>query len=155
MSSVMRVPWENRLSKIVKDPGGVRVVDALEQASKNLESIRGDCIAAVDEHLAEIARVHREAGDHPTVEQKTLIYQLGNDIYGMAGLFGLNQLGEAAFSLCELADRMRASEKWSAPAIEVHLAALRLFRTPAPAAEGAAVLQGLHKVTDRTPKSAA
>ena len=73
----------------------------------------------------------------------------------MAGLFGLNQLVEAAFSLCELADRMRASEKWSAPAIEVHLAALRLFRTPAPAAEGAAVLQGLHKVTDRTPKSAA
>ena len=154
MSSVMRVPWENRLSKIVRDPGGVRVVDALAQADKNLESIRGDCIAAVDEHLTEIARIHRESGDQPTVEQKTQIYQLGNDIYGMAGLFGLNQLGEAAFSLCELIDRLGQRSRWSLEAIEVHLAALRLFRTPAPGPEGAAVLQGLHKVTDRTPKTA-
>ena len=153
MSAVMRVPWTNRLTKMIREPGGMRVEDALEGAKANLETIREGCLEAVDARLTELDRLHREAGAAPTAELKDAIYAQASDVHSVAGVFGLQELGEAAFSLCDLVDRLRALDRWDPKAIEVHLNALRLFREPQPQA-AAAVLEGLRRVSGRLPKAA-
>ncbi len=150
MSAVMRVPWENRLAKMIREPGGVKVGDALAKADENLKTIQEDCMKAVDGYLTQIEALHQEAKSAPTAEVKDAIYRLADDIHGMAGVFGLGELGSAAFSLCDLIDRQREGGGWTPAAVEVHLNAFRLLRHPAgdPAAR-AEVLEGLRRVNER------
>jgi hypothetical protein len=149
MSQVKRIPWVNRLERLLVEPGGITAGNALRKASENLETVRESSLKALDERLAEIEALRREAGEEASAEIKDAIYRLSNDVYGVAGVFGLHQLGEAAFSLCELIDRMRQRGRWSAQAVDVHLAAFRIFRRPDDEVDGEAVLAGLHKITDR------
>ncbi len=151
MSAAVFIPWENRLAKVMRKPGGVRVEDALQRADENLEDIREECLASVDEQLDQIERMAREAGASPTEPASLAIYQLSNDIHAVAGVFGLTELGHAAFSLCELVDRLRARGRWSQPAVEVHLSAFRLLRNPDGATDRSAVLDGLRRVTEHVP----
>ena len=152
MSSVMIVPYENRLSKLVQEPGGLRVCDAIDQAQHNLESVRDECMHTVDERLAEIEALHAAAPKEPDEDAVERIYRAANDIHALAGVFGLAELGKAAFSLCELVDRLRVAHKWDGASVEVHLFALRLLRHPDEHADRAAILDGLLKVTNRVPK---
>ncbi len=151
MTAVMRVPWENRLAKMIREPGGVKLNEAVRQADENLESVRDSCLEALDGYLAEIERLHSEGGASPSEEAKEQIYQLANDIHGVAGVFGLDDLGHAAFSLCELVDRLRAARRWTAASVEVHLAALRLLRHPG--GEHGDMLEGLRRVVARVPRT--
>ncbi len=152
MSAVMMLHYENKLAKLVREPGGLKVSVALEQAEENLESVRDECLIAVDERLAEIERLHRSSPKQPNDEIVEQIYRAANDIHGLAGVFDLSELGDAAFSLCELVDRLRTTGRWNGASIEVHLFALRLLRHPDEHADRAAILEGLRQVTDRVPK---
>jgi len=67
----------------------------------------------------------------------------------VAGVFGLGQLGEAAFSLCELVDHLGETGAWSLEPVMVHLSTLRLFRHPDAKLDGVAVLAGLRRVVER------
>ena len=154
MSDTTLIPWQNRLAKLIQQPGGSKVAEVLQRADDNLETIRANCLLAVDRQLEEITRLRADAGPNPSLEVKDAVYQLASDIHGVAGVFGLEALGQAAFSLCELADRLRRSDRWSQDAIDVHIAALRLLRHPEGAVDGAQMLEGLHKVLDRFPKTA-
>ncbi len=155
MSSVMRVPWTNRLAKMIREPGGVRVEDALRDAESNLETLRDGCLESIDSRLAGIEQLHRQTEAGASLEQMDAMYAQASDIHSVAGVFGLGELGQAAFSLCELVDRLRAAGRWDAKAVEVHLNALRLFREPSPhPAAATAVLEGLGRVTNRIPKTA-
>lgn len=152
MSAVMRVPWENRLAKMIREPGGVKLNEAVRQAEENLKSVQDSCLEALDGYLAEIERLHREGGAKPSEAAKASIYQLANDIHGMAGVFGLGDLGRAAFSLCELVDRLCAAGRWNAASVEVHLSALRLLRQPG--GDHGDMLEGLRRVVARVPRQA-
>jgi len=152
MSAVMRVPWENRLAKLIRKPGGVKLNEAVRQAEENLKSVQDSCLEALDGYLAEIERLHVEGGSKPSEAAKESIYQLANDIHGMAGVFGLGDLGDAAFSLCELVDRLRAAGRWNAASVEVHLSALRLLRLPG--GDHGDMIEGLRRVVARVPRKA-
>jgi hypothetical protein len=149
MSQVKKIAWTNRLSRLLREPGGITVGHALRKAAENLETIREPTLAALDEHLARIEQLRHEAGRKASVETKEAIYRLSNAIHSIAGVFGLHQLGEAAFSLCELIDRQRERGRWSPEAVDVHLAAFRIFRRPDDQVDGEAVLAGLRRITDR------
>jgi hypothetical protein len=149
MSKVKRIEWSNRLGRMLKDPGGITVRKALEQADENLESIREQSLAAIDARLEQIQACNRAAGKDPTEAAKAEIYAHANEIHGVAGTFGLHQMGEVAFSLCELVDRLRERGAWSSQGVEVHVAALRLFRTPNAKLDAKQVIAGLHRVTDQ------
>ena len=155
MSAAKLIPLENRLARLIRRPGGAKVADVLKRADENLESIRADCMTALDRHLEEIGRLRAQSGRKASIEVKDAIYRLGNDIHGVAGVFGLTELGEAAFSLCELADRLRLSDRWSQAAVDVHISALRLLRHPEGAGDSARVLAGLRQVVERFPKPVA
>ena len=149
MSQVKRIEWTNRLGRLLKEPGGITVGDALRKASENLEGIKEHGLSALDQRLAEIEELRAKAGSKASAQIKDAIYRLANDIHGIAGVFGLHQLGQAAFSLCELIDRQRERGRWTPEAVDVHLAAFRIFRRPDDQVDGEAVLAGLRRITDR------
>ncbi len=149
MTAATFIAWENRLAKMVKEPGGVRIGQALEQASDNLETIQEQCLMAMDAQIEEMERLCSEGGRQPPDETKTQIYDLGNDVLAVAGAFELKELGQAAFSLCELTDRLRTRGKWNQAAVEVHLSAFRLLRQPDPSSDRSSVILGLKGLTDR------
>ncbi len=149
MSSATFIAWENRLGKMVKEPGGVRLGEALDQAGKNLDSIQMECLKAMDGQIEEMERLCAEGGRQPPDETKHEIYDLANDVLAVAGSFSLKELGEAAFCLCELVDRLRTRAKWNQAAVEVYLSAFRLLRYPDPGADRSSVLLGLRGLTER------
>lgn len=149
MSGAIFVPWKNPLADLTRQPGGVKVSHALAEAAANLEKIRDSCLEAVDAHISELERLCREARGAEDDEVRMAIYHASNDICGVAGVFGLPELGEASICLCELVDRLRSLGKWNGDAIEIHLAALRLLRRPAPGEDRSDVVRGLRKLIDR------
>ena len=150
MSKAKFTPWKSRLSKIIRQPGGVTVRGALKDAKRNLDMIRRECVAEIDAKLGVIQQKYGQAEDRPETADLDELYRLSNDIVGMAGVFEMNELGEAAFSLCELIDRLKAPDQWDWPAVEVHLSGLRLLRRATPGApENQDVLNGLRKLTAR------
>jgi hypothetical protein len=149
MTAATFITWENRLAKLVREPGGKRIGQALEQADANLGTIQEDCLRAMDAQIDEMERLCTEGGRQPTEETKTLMYEGGNDVLAVAGAFQLNELGQAAFSLCELVDRLRTRGKWNQAAVEVHLTAFRLLRQQDPETDRSSVILGLKGLTDR------
>ncbi len=149
MTAATFIAWENRLGKMVREPGGVRIGQALEQSQHNLDEIEDSCLQAMDLQIQSLERLCAEGGRQPVEAVKNQIYDLGNDLVAVAGAFQLTELGQAAFSLCELVDRLRTSGKWNQAAVEVHLAAFRLLRQRDPDADRSSVIQGLKGLTDR------
>ena len=149
MSAATFIAWENRLGKVVREPGGVHLNEALVQAGRNLDSIQAECLAVMDGQIEEMERLCAEGGRRPEDEIKHRIYDLANDVLAVAGSFQLKQLGEAAFCLCELVDRLRTRGKWNQAAVEVHLSAFRLLRFPDPGVDHSSVILGLKGLIER------
>jgi chemotaxis protein histidine kinase CheA len=150
VSQAKFTPWKSRLSKIIKQSGGKTVKVALTEAGQNVQKIKPECIAEIDAKLGLMLQRCGHLQTRPDDGTLDEIYRYANDIVGMAGLFDLAELGEAAFSLCELIDRLKGVEQWDGPAVEVHLASLMLLRRATPGApENRDVLAGLRKLTAR------
>jgi hypothetical protein len=147
MTSAVFIPWENKLATIMRQPGGVRVEEAMERAVKNLEMAKPICLEDMDRQLAELEQICGEAGRHPDDEIKHRIYDVSNDVVAVAGTFGLSELGQAAFCLCEPVDRLRAIGLWNQAAVEVHLSACRLLRHAEDGLDRSSVIEGLKKLS--------
>jgi hypothetical protein len=106
----------NALAKVVRLPGGRTVAEALHAADTRIGRMKDVKLAA----LADEGR----AGKDGLLED---IHAAGNEILGLAGAFGMTELGDAAYSLCDLADAFRESGVANWPAIDVHVHGLRLL----------------------------
>ena len=150
MSTVRRIKVENRLAKLVQMPGGISLAEALDKADQNLEVVKDQYLAILDEKIARIEQLAGAAKPAPaTVDE---LYAASNDMVTVAGVFALGELGQAAYSFCELLDRLRQTGAWSPQAVAVHVSAMKLLRHPQTAdSHGGckAVLEGLRQVTDR------
>ena len=144
---VRHIPVKNRLASLIRTPGGKKLKDALADAERNLETVRADCVNQVDHLLSEIQRLAGGGGD-PDLAARERIYDLANQILGLAGTFGMASLGRAAFSLCELIDCTLDGGGCPRGEVLVHVESLQLLRYPARlgAAGEAAVLDGLTKI---------
>ena len=139
---------ENKLAKVVSRPGGKTIQEALKSAETNIESVRDQCMTALEEKAGNLARI--AAGDRAAGATATLdgLYDVSNAIFGVAGAFGLEALAEAACSLCDVIHRFRGGEavKWSA--VDVHVDGIRLLAGGL--TRGAdEILEGLRKVRAR------
>jgi len=151
VSTVRRIKVENRLAKLVQVPGGISLAEALERADQNLEKVKDEYLAVLDEKIARIEQLAGAAKPDPAVVDE--LYGVSNDMVTVAGVFGLGELGQAAYSFCELLDRLRQTGAWSPQAVAVHVSAMKLLRHPQAAASHGgcdAVLKGLRQVTERT-----
>ena len=150
MTHAKFTPTKSRLAKLMRQPGGTTVAGALKDALRNLAMIRVDCVEEIDATLLLMQQRFGQAEVKPDPAELDDFYRLSNDIVAMAGVFEMIELGEAAFSLCEIIDRLRAPDQWDWPAVEVHLSGLRLLRQAKPGlAEHQKVLEGLRKLTAR------
>jgi phosphoribosylformylglycinamidine (FGAM) synthase PurS component len=124
MSVVRRFHPEVRLKTLLAEPGGVTAKTALDRAADNVESVREDCLVAIDvkiEALTEAAKTQDE-------ELLSRVYRLSNEIFAEAGMFGLIELSAAAHSLCTLTSA--GASKGKNAAIMVHIEAMRVLRRP-------------------------
>ena len=111
------------LAKQMQEPGGRQVRDLERQAVAELETHREDAMATVVETVKALEALCVEAA--PGMGQR--VYALGSSIVDVAGYFDTGPLFDAAYSLCEISDRMIQAETWHWPSIQVHAQALRLI----------------------------
>lgn len=150
MTVITRRP-ENRLSKVIWVPGGKTIAKALEDAQSNLDEIRDDEMASLRAKLEAIQAIGRKGDAAPSSQDVQSLYALSGEVLDSAGLFGLPELGHAAFSLCELLDRLAARKAWNWPAVQVHLHGLRVLADPdkTPPEARQSVVDGLRQVCQR------
>jgi len=152
MTSAKVFKVENRLAKLARSPGGKTVEEAVTSAEQRIESVRDRCVAALAlkaEQLATLAAGERGEGAAETLDG---LYNLSNAIFGVAGVYELDALAEAACSLCDLLHGFRGGEPVNWSAVDVHVDGIRLLatgRVAAASAGAASVLEGLRRVRAR------
>lgn len=147
MTDVRSTKIKSSLARKMAAPGGRTVAEAIARAEKGLESHRDEALRRAADHLDQLESVARERGEG----SDTRTYELASAILDTAGFFETGPLFTAAFSLCELSDRMLARSEWDWPSVEVHLRAMRLIlATDCQTGETAdVILDGLAAVTRR------
>jgi hypothetical protein len=143
--------YKNRLAGTVASKGGMTVGEATEAAQAQIEIVREPTIAHIDAALATILAMRDElkAGSDPGALSQ--MYGAANRIVATAGFFELEELGQAAYCLCELVSRFQAGGTFNMELTQVIIEGLRLLREPDrhSAAHREAVLVGLNQVVGR------
>jgi hypothetical protein len=140
-----------RLPKLLREPGGVPLVEAVAQARSNLDAASAGYLRELEGGLGEITA---EAAKMSAFDDASLtaIYQRAGNLIGIASVCGRKSIDDALLSLCDLLDHLRTRETLDSEAINVHLGALRLLLQN-PQLEGQAgaqtILDGLHRVSQR------
>ena len=117
-----------RLALLVHKPGGMTAAEASAAAHARLCNMQPQAVASIDKMIARMAALGPSLAQEPDKAALDELYVLANAVFGTAGLFGLDALGEVAYSLCDLIDRLRASGTWHPLAVQVHLNGLTLAR---------------------------
>lgn len=136
----------SRLSALLNQPGGMTAAEAAAAAHRRLQAMHGEAVAGIDGMAARMAALGPRLAQGPDRAALDELYVLANAVFGTAGLFGLGTLGEVAYSLCELIDRLRASGEWHPAALQVHLNGLALVRNAGPGVQSVAA--GLRRVAE-------
>ena len=141
--------YENRLAKSVVTSGGMSAAEALSKAQAAVEEVREPTLAEIDASLGEIYGLGEQMkAEGPGEDALQRMYVCANRVVAMGGVFGLGELGQAAYSLCELVSRFQTLDRFHFTMVQVHLDGLKLLRSPAdhPAAIRQEVLAGLRQV---------
>ncbi len=138
---------KNRLAQIVRVPGGKTVAEAVRKADSRIETLRESTVASFQDQVARLSQQAEVGRAQPDTALKAL-YRTANDIFSLAGVFGYHGLGEAAYGLCDLAQRYGEEGPVNWPAIDVHIDGIRLLASP-DCDNVEVVLQGLRDVRAR------
>jgi hypothetical protein len=142
--SARRYHVSNPLKPFVSRVRGYDRTEAVRRAEESVQTLRGQIVGQIDADLDEI--IASAAAADPSPEVRARLYELGRRIHGTAGLFDMGNLGAAAYSFCELIDRLDETGGWSRAAVAVHLNAMRVLRHSQDAAEVAAMLDALARL---------
>lgn len=138
---------DDRLAKLMAQPGGRSVADAVKAAEKRVQNLRGHNLAALQPRLLRLAELAALGLAGEGEDALNEIYGLADEIATLASLAGLEQMYEAAYRLCDLAEAFRLSGRTSWAAIEVYADSLRLLSAdPLDAAEARSILDALQRV---------
>ncbi len=144
MSEVFKV--RSRLAEQIDRPGGMTARLAMERVGRELTQAGPKSREVVGETLVlleDIARTQTAGLD--------AVYDAAAAVIDVAGLFDERILCDAAYSLCELVDRLRSQEAGDWPAVVVHVEALRLIYSaePADTLRFRPIVDGLWRVTEK------
>lgn len=122
-------------------PGGRTVAEALAAADLGLAGHRDEGMAQIGLILGRL----EAACDGRDEAAQASVYDLAAALLDLAGFFETGPLFRAAFSLCDLSDRMITNADWAWPSITVHVHAMRLILTDdcKESASSILLLQGL------------
>ena len=148
MSTARVFRIENRLAKIARTAGGKTIDEAVRSAETRVASVRDRCVAALAGKAEQLAAHAQSARGRTSGTSIDGLYDVSNAIFGVAGVYGLDALAEAACSLCDLVDRCRSGEDINWSAIDVHVDGIRLLATGE--TEGSeSIMAGLRRVRAR------
>ncbi|HEX2560865.1 hypothetical protein [Phenylobacterium sp.] len=136
----------SRLSEQVDRPGGMTAQIAIQRVTHEMSAEASRSREVVGESLTQLEQLCKEQ----TVGMDA-VYDVATAVIDVAGLFDERVLCDAAYSLCELTDRLRTQEKVDWSAVAVHVEALKLIYgvDPRNTAQFRPVVDGLWKVTDK------
>ena len=148
MSSVRIVFPKPKLAKLLIDPGGKPVVEALADAKANLVELQPECraeLASLAEQVEACFERTPPAGDGPSTVE---FYNLAAGGVGLGAVAGLAAVDDTLVSLCNLMDYFQVHGRWDHEALRVHVQTLKLLVSGAelPESAVAAVLAGLQRV---------
>jgi len=126
MVVVKRYIAPSRLATLVDRPGGKRREEAIADATRNLESVRGSSMDVIEELVAEIERRCGNCVTAPLAERPAIEY-VANQIITLAGTFGLLPLSEACKRLCDLVSAAEMRPELLARPLAIHARAIRLL----------------------------
>jgi hypothetical protein len=140
--------YENRLAKAVGTRSGLTAEEAIPAAQARVELVREPTLAQIDAALQEVYALAEALKAAPDAARLRRMYEAANLIVATAGVFELGELGQAAWSLCELITRFEATNRFSPAMVAVYTDGLRLLRFPNEhsRAHRDAVLAGLRQV---------
>lgn len=123
MTQTKTFKFESSLRRKMAIGGGQTIADAISLADKALMGHQASAMQSFADSLVQLeaACATRDADGHPR------IYELAAALVDMAGFFETGPLYTAAFSLCELSDRLLTNGIWDWPSIEVHVRSIRLI----------------------------
>src|SRR5258706_16485812 len=104
--------------------------EAARAVVAQMDHVREPTIAHIDSALATIAQMRDAMKAGPELHALEAMYAAANRIVATAGLFGLGELGEAAYSLCELVSRFQCIGRVNLKLIDVHTDGPRLLPQP-------------------------
>ena len=148
MTAVRFVFPKPRLAELLRMPGGLPVAEAIERASKNLETIKPTCVAEMLGLLELCEAAYGALGDAYDERSLDEIYAMAVRGIGGGAVCGVPDIDPALTSFCDLLDHLKTSKRFDREAIGVHVRAWRLLMTmDLPEAGRRQVLEGLLKVT--------
>jgi hypothetical protein len=123
-----------RIGELVGRFGGVNRSDAIGNARKELESMRGESDQVIEKSILALEQVVNAPAkpDRYSDPQLREILSLGDQIVTLAGTFGYTALDQTMRSLCDVADGLLRTQKADVPSIHVHMRALRMVSPTAP-----------------------
>jgi len=110
------------LYNVLDKGGGISVDHALKRAESAVENYRGQASDQLTKTLSELDAIAKAR----TEEGAARVYELSTYMLDIAGMFQ-PPLCRAAHSLCELAHRMKAADRWDWASVDVHISAMRLL----------------------------
>ena len=145
MSSARVFKVENRLSKVMRQPGGRSLMEALRDAQARIETVRERSKLHIADTAGRLRKqaVQGRAGDRNAIRE---LYRAANDIFALAGYFEMTALSEAAFSLCDLMVAVDEGATLDWAAVDAHIDAIGLLQTRKADADAARLLAGLRAV---------
>jgi hypothetical protein len=138
---------KSSLSKQLFEPGGRLVRDAERLAGEALDTHRDEAMAMITATLDELEGVCAAAAEGSGPQ----VYSLGARVIDLAAFFDTGPLHDAAWSLCEVSDRMINGGIWHWPSVPVHLQAMRLILASGcrTGRTSQTLLEGLRKISQR------
>lgn len=123
-------------------PDGVVVGEALSRAVENLESHRATALRLIDQAIDDLA-------DEGSQASHEVLARLSDSIGGLAGMFQLDALSQAAKQLGGIVRALEERGTSNPELIGLHIAALRVVRALADTDDADEILRGLNQIGAR------
>ena len=142
-----------KLTSQLREPGGLAVADAVDNAQSNLEQLRPECASELQAAAAAALASFQAFPASFDAASLHELYAIAARAVGIGAVCGAPAADATFVSLCNLLDHLTVIKRWDLEAIAVHVQTLQLLaarvrdKLDAPAIEQ--VLAGLEKVTRR------
>lgn len=151
MGVVIVTPVKNRLGELLRKPGGIKRSEAIEEAGKNVESLREEYVAAMPGEIAALEDLYAVAAMSGRMSAELLdaMVRRAGQLLTLSGTYGYDRLDQVVKRFCDLAIGMVEKNIDALPPVNIHLRAMRLFCPGAPElpeAEAETILAGLERL---------
>lgn len=134
-----------RLTRILKEAGGVSIKGAMKDVQREMSLIKGDVRKELEKRLGVVNEAYAAIGEEESPESIQALYDATNNIVGLGAFGGAPHFDTAAMCLCIMLDKMMRFAGYDPQPVAVHVNAFPLiFKADPVAAEN--IVEGLKKM---------